>query len=126
MKILIPFLTIPLVLFSCSQDNLDGKELQVNQYENISEGFVTVKSYNSIDNSIGRMSVEVHPNRFPAGIEFTEISIIDPFGDTVRTKKMDNIFVKRNPTGSSIYLLGLHNSNKPKKSSAHFAYTFTP
>lgn len=112
---------------ACSTKNdLEDRELSVNQYVNIPEGYVTVENYNIVNNDIGMMDVKVHLDRLPSDVEYTEISIIDPFGDTVRTMKTNSIFVNRKPSGPSIYLLGLHNSNKPKKSSTHFIYTFTP
>ena len=118
MKKYLFILLIIVVHFSCRKENeLEGVALGVNPFETPSLPIVGVDRAERINSSILLLDLIVDHNRIPDHITYTHLAIIDPFGDTVLTKKERNIFVKHRDTLPSTYLIGLH-----EMSGNHFSH----
>ena len=126
-KAVLTLFVVALVAFSCEKDNeLEKSTLGSNPYENPVLPYVTVERSTTLrtDSSIVVFDLKIHLDRIPADLDmrFVQQGIIDPFGDTVVTAKVNGIFLNKKIDGPSNYQIGLFDTEK-RRISALSEYT---
>ena len=116
-KAVLTLFVVALVAFSCEKDNeLENSTLGSNPYENPVLPYVTVERSTTLrtDSSIVVFDLKIHLDRIPADLDmrFVQQGIIDPFGDTVVTAKVNGIFLNKKIDGPNNYQIGLFDTEK--------------